>query len=355
MAARQGKPELLLDVALRAGFLPESEALITRGAPWTTPPLQAAAWSLSPALVQHVYNCGWDTQVTAETGEAACFTRYAEPDAAGRLEVLVFLLEHGLPAASIALEAVKRLPAVVRHMVSCGLFGEACFAAAAPFMELQHLYHPYTMALLPDGSNALFHAVATRDMDALQAAIAAGGAVDARLPYFGDNVGSPLQYACSLGNLAAARTLVDAGADPAACKACGESIVGCAAESGSLETLLYVLRVAPQRAVTAVKVTRRNQRITPLLAAVLTYARAPAVRALLLAGACADDVLDTIPVAAYPVLILKEAAGAAAAAQYTVETAKAVVDALTPLATRLNVFVPRLNATPLDFIRQHLG
>lgn len=341
-----------LDIALQAGLLTAAQAVVARGGVSVSPPLQNAAMSLSVPVMQWVYDSGLDTAVTEPVGMAALCSRWMEPDIPERKAAIEFLLSRGLDPAAIALVAVQRNAAIVAVLVSTGRFNAACFAALGNMMELQDLPHPFTQAVLPDGSNALFVAVAKHDIKGVAAALASGVAPNAYLPIKGEWVGTALHLACATGFVEGAQALVTGGADPNARKPSGESIVGCAAVHGGVNIIRFATAAASRDAVAAVNVTARGRRLTPLLACVTAYGRAAAVQALVDGGANPNDTLDKAPAIAYPAYLL-QAPHDCEARGYSVDEAKAVVQALVKGgAAGLDTYLTVLRMTPRQFLQQ---
>ena len=268
-------PELPLDGALYWGSFPAAVALIAAGqATGVTPrcvggaPLQQAASSCNPKLAQWVWDTGLDRNLTPAVGENAVMNKAPDDE---RVQTVQFLLTKGLEVSDLMAQlAIQTYPGVAQILVTSGALPAEGVARVEPLI-LPATRNPLGFALLPSKLNDLYVAVYSGNVGKVQATIAAGSPVNIVLPG-ASRLGSPLHYALRLGLPDVARTLIAAGADPAALSPWGQSIVGAAALSGHTPALRLAVSLAPGRPLVDA-VERKfssNRDTTPLVACILS-------------------------------------------------------------------------------------
>ena len=317
-----------MDSALREAWLAVAQVLHEFGAvPGMSTMLEAAAWSADVSMLQWTFDT-LDSVVTEAVGVNLLSGNNKDIDL--RMEALRYLLSKGLvPNATMIILALQRYKPVTKLLVASGFISLSGLATtfASPgmnllkFLEHQRLQHPMTYALLPDASNALYVAIHDQDEAALLAAIPEDRPA-LNLATISKRVGTPLHYAASRGNASAMRVLLAAGASAAFVTESGESLVGAAAASTSLEALEVALQAAPVSAAEAVNQDTHRRPTTPLMAAVRALAPLVVIHRLLLAGVQVNRTFPGNVSVAFLVLYELQDVHRLAALGFTLESAK---------------------------------
>jgi hypothetical protein len=352
-------PELPLDLACYWGHLPAVQALVAAGAVTGVKPIAVGGGPLGQAahsgnfnLVTWIWNTGLDQALEPEVGVKAVGGTGSE-----RLQVVQFLLSKGLPVVDdMAVLAIKSSPEVAALLVTSGRLNPDRMAALEPRISTRD--HPYAHALLPDALNALYVAIHKGDAGAVSTAIADGNPVNGMLPG-ASRFGTPLHYALLQGRVAIASVLLGAGADPAALSPWGQSIVGAAAMSDSVEAVNLAVRVAPPSALEAVERKGASFRNTaPLVAAIISKGAnvVKIVEVLLAAGADPNNAATSgAPAIFWPVYQLQDV-HAATAAGFTTAKASSIMKALAQGNSKgqkadLDLYNAAVRSTPRNFAK----
>lgn len=328
-------PQLPLDTAAYWGHWPAVQALVEAGHRTGVKPqtfgggsvLAQAAFSTNPLLVQWTWDTGLDRSLDPQVGVNAVSATTA--DDGERLQVVQFLIAKGLKVSQdMAVLAAKRSVPVASFLVTSGSLTTDLMGLVEARVQVQD--HPFTYALLPDKSNILYKAIHDRSLVDLRVAIDAGNPINIRQPG-ATRLGTPLHYACMTGFMEGCQALLDKGADPSLLSSYGQSIVGAAVLSDSLDVLQLAVSVAPPAAVNTVDHKAMAGRdVTPLTATIVAMKSnaVPIVEALLAAGANPKSSATAgVPVAFWPSYVLQDV-HASTAAGFTRAKARDVILAL---------------------------
>jgi ankyrin repeat protein len=292
-----------LESVLSFGFQSMAELLFSRGArvrPGTG--LDAASFSGNLPLLQWVYSNGVDVQVNSSINFLAARTTSEET----KLAIAEYFISIGANPQAWA-EASMTIPgclAVAKMLVSRGLFDAKAKTSTIrrgglvdervsieDFLALRKIDHPYTLAVLPDGSNALFVAIRDNDLAKVQALLAASPAPNLTMALHA-STGNPLVYATKRGNASIVSALIAAGAQGADVA----TMVSAAVDAGSAAVLGPLLAMRPPPPVAT---------LTAALHRALISAHVTVVYMLLAAGASVSTLVDGVPALARVPLIAR--------------------------------------------------
>ncbi len=327
--ARLAAAKILVEVGAAAGVPVQVQVQGGRTA------LGDALWSNNMDTVGWVWESGLDRVLGPGLFSAAMNSAVGPVNPTvtltSKTATVQWLLDQGLvPDSTSMLVAVQQFPSIATLFVSRGLLtGAVLDAGLQRDIDLGKLAHPFAYALLPDKSNANYVAVSTADGEALRSALAAPttAPINSTLPH-APRVGTVLHYAFASGKHMFASLLLSNGADATLRTPSGESVVGAAAASGSLPSVVLALASADPEAVHATNTTPRGAKLTPLLAAVTAMRSAVVVQALVTAGADPTDVQHNGVNAAFYALYNLQDPVAANNAGYTADVAKAIITLL---------------------------
>jgi hypothetical protein len=283
----------VLESVLSYGFKGLAELFVARGAK-VRPGLglDAAGFSGNLPLLQWVFSSGVDVHV----GVTSKFLSATKVPSEAKLAIAEYFLSIGADPQAWA-EASMIVPGclpIAKMLVSKGLFDVKAKTSVIrrggvldervsieDFLAMRNIDHPYTLALLPDKSNALFVAIRSKDDVAVKALLAGSPPPDINTPLH-KSTGSPLEYATKSGSAAIVSTLLAAGAQGGD----AATMVIAAAEAGAAEVLHLLLTTRPAP-VAATLVAALHKAIRGEYIAVVDM--------LLAAGANVHVVVDNVP------------------------------------------------------------